>query len=67
MISEITGFSLMTQRETTYQPFHSQDLISNSPYCLPYNGYDGRSENLVLDHIIIHFFIFSLDSHHMSA
>ena len=23
----------MTERETTYQPFHSQDLISNSPYC----------------------------------
>ena len=57
----------MTERETTYQPFHSQDLISNSPYCLQYNGYDGRSENLVLDHIIIHFLIFSLDSHHMSA
>ena len=57
----------MTERETTYQPFHSQDLISNSPYCLQYNCYDGRSENLVLDHIIIHFLIFSLDSHHMSA
>ena len=57
----------MTERETTYQPFHSQDLISNSPYCLQYNYYDGRSENLVLDHIIIHFFIFSLDSHHLSA
>ena len=57
----------MTERETTYQPFHSPDLIINSPYCLQYNCYDGRSENLVLDHIIIHFFIFSLDSHHMSA
>ena len=67
MISEITGFSLMTERETTYQTFHSQDLIRNSPYCLKYNCYDGRSENLVLDHIIIHFLIFSLDSYHMSA
>ena len=57
----------MTERETTYQPFHSQDQISNSPYCLQYNGYDGRPENLVLDHIIIHFLIFSLDSYHMSA
>ena len=22
------------------KPFHSQDLISNSPYCLTYNSYD---------------------------
>ena len=34
-------------------PFHSQDLISNSPYCLPYNSYDVSSENLVLDQPII--------------
>ena len=36
-------------------PFHSQDLISNSPYDLPYNSYDFRLENLVLDqlHVII--------------
>ena len=29
------------------EPFFSQDLISNSPYCLPYNSYDVGSENLV--------------------
>ena len=29
-------------------PFHSQDLISNSPYSLIYNSYDFSSENLVL-------------------
>ena len=31
-----------------FLPFHSQDLISNSPYYLPYNSYDDSSENLVL-------------------
>ena len=30
------------------EPFISQDLISNSPYCLPYKSYDVSSENLVL-------------------
>ena len=34
-------------------PFNSQDLISNSPYCLPYNSYNVSSENLVLDQLII--------------
>ena len=34
-------------------PFHFQDLISNSPYYLPYNSYDVSSENLVLDQLII--------------
>ena len=29
------------------EPFSSQDLISNSPYCLPYKSYDVGSENLV--------------------
>ena len=29
------------------EPFISQDLISNSPYCLPYKSYDVGSENLV--------------------
>ena len=36
-----------------FQPFHSQDLISNSPYYLTYNSYDVSSENLVLDQLII--------------
>ena len=31
------------------QPFHSQDLISNTPYCLQYNSYDVGLESLVLD------------------
>ena len=34
-------------------PSHSQDLISNSPYCLPYNSYDVSSGNLVLDQPMI--------------
>ena len=33
--------------------FNSQDLISNSPYCLPYNSCNVSSENLVLDPPII--------------
>ena len=32
-----------------------QDLISNSPYCLPYGSCDVSLENLVLDQLIIPF------------
>ena len=35
------------------EPFNSQDLISNSPYCLPYNSCDVSVENLVLDQPLI--------------
>ena len=35
------------------QPFHSKDLIGNSPYYLPYNSDDGSSENLALDQLTI--------------
>ena len=35
------------------EPSHSHDLIGNSPYYLPYNSYNGSSENLVLDQLII--------------
>ena len=44
----------MTQRheEVKYHwPFHSQDLSSNSPYCLSYNSYDTGTDNLVLDQL----------------
>ena len=40
------------------QLFHSQHLISNSPYCLSYNSFDVSSENLVLDQLISLLFIF---------
>ena len=44
------------------RPFHSQDLTSNSPYCLSYNSFDISAENLVLNQLIIPwlilFFIF---------
>ena len=33
--------------------FHSQDLISNSPYCLPSDSYDVNWENKVLDQRMI--------------
>ena len=37
---------------------NSHDLISNSPYCLPYSFGDVSSENLVLDQLIIPKLIF---------
>ena len=36
-----------------FNPFNSQDLISNSLYCLPYSSCDLSLENLVLDQLII--------------
>ena len=38
------------------KPFKSQDLISNSPYCLPCSSCDVSLESLVLDQPIIFFF-----------
>ena len=38
---------------TTSKPFNSQDLISNSPYYLPYSSCDVSLENFVLDQLII--------------
>ena len=49
------------------KPLNSQDLISNSPYCLLYNSYDVSLENLELDQPIIPKLIFFLYSHHLSA
>ena len=40
-------------KPTMSRPFNSQDLISNSPYCLPYSSCDVSLENLVLDQLII--------------
>ena len=45
-----------------FKPFHFQDLICNSPYCLPNNSYDVSSENVVLNHLIIPFLIFFFTS-----
>ena len=39
--------------------FQSQDLTSNSPYCMPYNLYDVSLENLI--------FLFTLITFHVSA
>ena len=36
-----------------FWPFHPQDLIRNSPYCLLYNSYVVNMENLVLDQLMI--------------
>ena len=35
------------------EPFNSQDLLSNSPYCLPYKSCDVSLENLVLDQLMV--------------
>ena len=43
-------------------PFNSQDLISNSTYCLPYSSCDISFENLVLDQLITVQMIFFLAS-----
>ena len=40
------------------KPCCTQDLLTNSPYCLPYNFYGVRSENFILDHQAILKFIF---------
>ena len=38
---------------TEHFTLRSHNLISNSPYCLPYNSYDVGLENLKLDLLII--------------
>ena len=43
LIFEVVGLC------TIFKTFPSEDLINNSPYCLPYNSFDVSSENLVLD------------------
>ena len=43
----------LSQKGEIPKPFNSQDLISNSPYCLPYNSYNVSLENLELDQPII--------------
>ena len=42
--------------ESIAYPFHTQNLISSSPYCLKYNSYDGSLENLELDQLITSLF-----------
>ena len=43
---------------TDCQPFNSQDLVSNSPYCLPYSSCHVSLENLVLEQLIIPSLVF---------
>ena len=37
----------------SFEPFYSQDLSRNSPYCLLYNSHDASLENLVLNQLKI--------------
>ena len=48
-------------------PFNSQDLISNSPYCLPNDSHYVSLENVVLNQFVIPWLIFFFNSHHFSA
>ena len=48
----------LSQKGEIPKPCNSQDLISNSPNCLPYNSYNVSLENLKLDQLIIPQFIF---------
>ena len=50
--------SLCCVLEQDTKPFHSQDLISNSPYWLLYNSYNFSSDNLLLDQLKIPWLIF---------
>ena len=52
--NSISGLNMCcaSQKDKLYQPFHFQDLISNSPYCLLHNVYVSL-ENLILDQLII--------------
>ena len=46
--------TMMTQRHEEVKhhlTLHSQDLFSNSPYCLSYNSYDTGTDNLLLDQL----------------
>ena len=45
--------SLKLHSTEEHLTFNSQDLISNSPYYLPYSSCDVNVENLVLDYLII--------------
>ena len=41
-----------------FSSFRTQNLINNSPYCLPYNTIGVNLENLVFDQLIIPKLIF---------
>ena len=53
VVQQKISLPLNLNLSTKFQPFHSQDLICNSPYYLPYNSFDVSLENLVLDQLII--------------
>ena len=50
-----------------FQPFDSQDLISNSPYCLPNNSFDVSSEKLGIGSAINPLIDIFLYSYHLST
>ena len=58
------GFEFTAKRDDevrcyiSLEPPRSQDLISNSPYWMPFNSYDVKAENLVFDQLIIPLLMF---------
>ena len=55
LVSDTLNHALIESQVSLTEHFtlQSHDLISNSPYCLPYNSYDVGLENLKLDLLII--------------
>ena len=68
--SSISWYFMNVLEKTPYfscLTFNTQDLINNSPYCLPYDSYDASSDNLVLDQLANPQTDIFLYSHHLSA
>ena len=59
--------SVYVNSNASSKPFDSQDLISNSPYCLPNNSFDVSSEKLGIGSAINPLIDIFLHSHHLSA
>ena len=63
----ILFFQKLWTSQTTLSSKSLNDLISNSPYCLPYSSCDVSLENLVLDQTNNSLMKIFLYSHHLSA
>ena len=61
-ISDVFEFTAKRDDEVrcyiSLEPPCSQDLISNSPYWMPFDSYDVKAENLVFDQLIIPLLMF---------
>ena len=70
MNKKITMYTITLQTKTKRYCllFHSQDLISNSPFCLLHNSYDVSVKNVIFDQLIMPLVIYVfIYAHHLSA